>query len=661
MLPPLTPADMADDDHGQLAIVCIAMASYKHAGYDELPNTGQLLEDVACELSATRSDFILDSTIAQLPSELATALPPDSLNGDRLIVVWSGHGVVSPANKLLLVAHDTDQPTLNATYEPAALAELAAMTGAKQILIVFDTCYSGAGVLPALAQVSLVKDASMSDGVWVGLLAAAQSYGKASEGALLGRLKKLLSSGPETPAQRTVWGPFNEWIRGDELLRTVEAEWESDTHQRVRTLTSGLGRDLILNPCREAAKCHDLVAHLRMAARGADPGEDAWYFSGRDGPLREIVGRIDKRRPGLVIVTGPAGSGKSAILGRVAALSDQRERRRMEEHGAIEPGCADPGIGSVDANLNLRNLTSESMIQQLGRQLNRPGVQTIWALMDAAEQHRHRPVIVLDGLDEAGAGARRIAREISRLAQVCCVFVATRRLEAGADVSASAQSLPHLLSGWSSSLIIDLADDDPDSLRDDLVSYAEKRLTATFDDARLDQVVAEVARIAMEDAQGGAFLLARVLSSRIRDDPDVDPDQLTTSLEQAFEDDLRRWPEITRDGEPVPGGARDLLFALAFAAGAGLPARDVWPVVATALSDGPSTYTEADVGNLIGTHGESYGRYIVADREHGQAVYRLYHRRLVDHLRGTSTIGDERAVKVYRALESLASRQAALR
>jgi hypothetical protein len=170
----------------------------------------------------------------------------------------------------------------------------------------------------------------------------------------------------------------------------------------------------------------------------------------------------------------------------------------------------------------------------------------------------------------------------------------------------------------------------------------------------------EVSQLAMEDEQGGSFLLARVLTSQIREDPSIDPRELSRSIEQAFEDDLKRWPEIERNGRSIIHGARDLLFALAFAAGDGFPARDVWPVVATALSQQGTEFNETDIHNLIGHYGEYYGRYIVAASEDGQAVYRLYHRRLVDHLRGALGIEDERAIKVYQAMQELAARQMGL-
>src|SRR5439155_21136127 len=71
----------------------------------------------------------------------------------------------------------------------------------------------------------------------------------------------------------------------------------------------------------------------------------------------------------------------------------------------------------------------------------------------------------------------------------------------------------------------------------------------------------------------------------------------------------------------------DLLTALAWSFGRGLPAREVWPTLASALArDGE--YDEDDVAWVI----RVFGRYIIESGEDGEAVYRLFHQGLVDHL-----------------------------
>ena len=477
--------------------------------------------------------------------------------------------------------------------------------------------------------------------------------------ALLAHLRDLIQQGPKSADRQTAtWNRYNQYIRGNEFIDALEAEWpHSNRQQRVQPATFGGSRNFIENPRWKEKEPAELVAHLLLAARGADLGEDAWYFSGRSGPLSTLVDRVKARIPGRVVVTGPGGSGKSAVLGRVAALSDPAERALMRDHNALPQDGPDPGEGSVDVNLNLRNMTADRFIRVLGDAFIRllPPSQlsgnqepsTIYALLDLASRMSRPPVVLLDGLDEAGPEARRVAELVVQLSQVCCILLTTRSLESGVQSWATTESLSQMLVG-PSAVILDLGDEDPEEVRADLREYARKRLAKHVPAESLGVLADEVARIAIADQQGGTFLLAAVLATRVRENPTFNPADLASSLEQAFDEDLRRWPELTSDGVARPRAARDLLFALAFAAGDGLPARDVWPVVASALSDQDAVYTEDDVQALIGQYGEYYGRYIVAASEDGQAVYRLYHRRLVDHLRGSFVIGDERAIRVSR-------------
>lgn len=646
-----------------MALVGVAVAKYDcMERYGELPKCEEGLRALAKTL-AGHTFLIVNPSVSDLTFRLVDALPKGGYKGRALLVVWSGHGVAVKGTHLRLVVRNTAEPTLTETYQPAALGELAANTGADQILVVLDTCHAAAGILPTLEAVQSVTEAAMkAEEVWVGVLATSQSYGRARDGELLSQLTELVLNGPRTAEERsTVWGPYNRFIRGDEFLHTLAAEWPmADPKQTLQPATIGKARNFIPNPCWAESAPEEVVAHLLLAARGADPGEEAWYFSGRESAMRTIVRRIRNRPPGLFVVTGPAGSGKSAILGRIASLSNEVERSKIRSWSGIPEESGDPGASAVNANLNLRNLTSEEVVYRLGRQLRRPDARTIWALMDCAAKESRVPVVLLDGLDECGTEARRLAGDIVQLSQVACVIVSTRRFEAGFHGSSTARSLPHLLAGPSST-ILDLAGEDKHALMKDLKLYAEKRLVAMAGEDARPALTDAVARLALDDAEGGSFLLARVLTSRIRDEPTIDPRSLHTSLEEAFEADVRRWPELERDGQVVVGGARDLLFALAFAVGDGLPARDVWPVVASAVSTNGTSFTNEDVRNLLGRHSGAYGRYIVAASEGGEAVYRLYHRRLVEHLRGSSAIGDERAVSVYRALEQLACHQAALR
>ena len=76
-------------------------------------------------------------------------------------------------------------------------------------------------------------------------------------------------------------------------------------------------------------------------------------------------------RPGILVVTGPAGRGKSALVGRLVSLSNSTERTRLLAQGPVEH--ADPGERSVHAHVHVRGVRSNAS-SRLDDQLVRAGV-----------------------------------------------------------------------------------------------------------------------------------------------------------------------------------------------------------------------------------------------------------------------------------------------
>ena len=62
--------------------------------------------------------------------------------------------------------------------------------------------------------------------------------------------------------------------------------------------------------------------HFIPKAHGAEHGEFAWYFVGREAERQQIAEWLLARRNGMLIVTGSAGCGKSALLGNVVVLAN---------------------------------------------------------------------------------------------------------------------------------------------------------------------------------------------------------------------------------------------------------------------------------------------------------------------------------------------------
>ena len=203
---------------------------------------------------------------------------------------------------------------------------------------------------------------------------------------------------------------------------------------------SGNAWVMLPNPRYDPHAPEQVVEHLLLAARGGDPGDETSYFSGRVAPLARLVDWVQTARPGIFVVTGPAGSGKSALVGRLVSLSNPTERARLLAQGPVEH--ADPGERSVHAHVHVRGSTVERLVQELDDQLVRAGVlsphpggpRNRGDLLGALERSPIQPVIVIDGLDEAAQEAWQISSQVlSLLAGNARIIVATRDLAPAED------------------------------------------------------------------------------------------------------------------------------------------------------------------------------------------------------------------------------------
>jgi tetratricopeptide (TPR) repeat protein len=591
------------------------VSRYDDAHYPELTRAAADVQEVAAELERRgfRADCLLDPTDADVRRELRTRLG----GFETVVIYWAGHGVSHGEHDLRLVVRDTGPAAvLDETYDPAALVDRALHGGARQVLLILDTCYSGSAavdVLRVAAQFAGMQSTMDSEQAWVGVVASAQSYEEAVGGRFAGSLVGLLRDGPSGAEYRAHWSAHNAGVRGVDLLDALRAEWPHQVQQPWFG-SFGWSRPILLNP-RYAQDAPDrLIEALTFAARGTAPDEDGWYFTGRRRLLGEIVAWLAAARCGLFVVTGPAGSGKSALVGRIAALSDPAERAGLLAHGGPPPDDPDPGEGSVEVALHAHGLGPAELLDGLARGLGLGPAASIHGVLDGLVRAGRRPVVVLDALDEAQpAEVRRIVEELLvPLGRHARVLVGTRRRTLD-----GAHDLVDLLGAGA--VLRDLADE-PDTAAD-VAGYTAARLAGTGNTG-VEDIAAEVARRGGD----GGFLYARMVTSRLRTEP-VDatrPDwerALADSVAAAFDQDLHSLDTVELSV------AFTLLATLACAAGQGMPARDVWPALAREIAD-LGIDDEADVDLVLRT----FGRYIVESGEDGQAVYRLFHQQLVDHL-----------------------------
>ncbi|MEV7285283.1 WD40 repeat domain-containing protein [Streptomyces sp. NPDC093252] len=574
--------------------------------------------------------------------------------GSRLVLYWTGHGCVD-AGEHFLIAADSPGARLDdlSAVSATALARFLAHRDVQEVLILLDCCASGVAASRVAAEICRVLDHTSAPGPErrFAVIASARGYDSAEDGLFAQTLEQVVRHGP---ADRR-WTEHDETIRSDELAGAL-ARVLSDRDGATAFRALGAPVPALRNPLHPSAtvpdedvetkqlrrqRAADVDQHLVLSARGIEVGETGWYFCGRERLLRRIIGWLEHADRGLFAVTGSPGTGKSALLGRIATLSVPALRAVAEEEGALNdtPNSALPPLGSVDLALSCRNKTLDDCLRAVAVALDLPSGDGGWltasqVVRQVGERGR-RVAIVVDGLDEAKAAeavpiAADLLRPLARLPGIR-VLVGTRPHRATGGTAATTHTGPLLQALAPDETAV--LDDEPGT-RDDLTAYARRRLLgAEHSPLRGREALARDWARRIADASDGIFLYARVATRAVlgalarSGAPDGRPDLdrlLLGSMTAVLDEEFGRSPE--------PERLRDLLRPLAWAEGAGLPRRDLWPVLAGALSGRAVHYGDEDIAWVL----EHAGFHIVESGESGQTVYRLYHQTLIDHFRGTS-------------------------
>lgn len=586
------------------------------------------------------------------------------------IVVWSGHGVLID-DELRLALCDLDLDVEQVTRDARALkrgvsAETlvndAVASGADQILVIIDTCHAGDAVGRGLEKTLrrwATTSAPPGRAKWFGIMAACQRDETSDgSGPLLTALAEVLRAGPAAPEYRSAWSAHNELVSGPDLLAALGERWDGEGQTPVPAAL-GTGRPVFPNPRHMPRAPARLVEHLVLAARGAGYREEGWFFTGRREVLGRITAWLEADTAGLFLVTGPAGCGKSAVLGRIATLADPVRRAETEAHGGLreDDPAPDPRPGrSSLASVHLRGLSPLQAASELARQLGLPEPRNADDFRGELRELSPQPVLVLDGLDEVPAEHLRAMIEdlVFPLSRTSPVLLGSRDRAFRSHVEEDGQgdeTLPDALARLIGAGVTTADLEREPHTQEDIAEYVFRRCAAAgVPEGRAREAGGAVAARATK--VGGAFLFARLVTGSLLAGASggADEDQwlsgLPGSIEAAFEGDLLAGPvRVRADGTELPSAARDLLTALAWTVGRGMPAGGVWEEVAGALGGDDVSYDEDDVDWLL----SAYGRYIVEDVEDGQAVYRLYHREFVTHLAGREGPGGAEAGEVALA------------
>ncbi|WP_431046894.1 peptidase C14 caspase catalytic subunit p20 [Streptomyces sp. P1-3] len=335
-------------------------------------------------------------------------------------------------------------------------------------------------------------------------------------------------------------------------------------------------------------------------------------FTGRHAALSRLVRWLDTVAHGMQVVTGPGGSGKTALLGMLGLLSVARRRQRLDPQ---PPPQICPRPGTIHALVTCRDRSLSAVID------------AVWDALGAFEAMPRKPPttcdadscaaavgdlaqkvgalnLVFDGLDEAMPGqAHEIARQLlNRLADTpgVKVVVGTRpRPRRQLAEPAPAESLLDVLDRTTTPLALD---EDDDTERD-IASMAEAVLGSRgsrYAGERQALLRREAAEITAE-ASDGLFLVARLITGQlVRGRRLLTPSDLEAELRQAgagLETWVRR--EITHLEGDGARPAAGILAPLALAHGGGLRDLTLVAAMANALLKQHGQLTRDHAGDLL--------------------------------------------------------------
>ncbi|AGP54100.1 hypothetical protein M271_12520 [Streptomyces rapamycinicus NRRL 5491] len=595
------------------------------------------------------TDLGLDPTSDQLTTGLRAFCMSAERRPDDLVAVYiAGHGeVLDDDGEHVLLTADTDPKDIDDALPTRRLArKILRRTHVRRLLMLLDTCYSGRGgnELAAAALDRMNHQWGEETGSGLIVISAAQPQEQAETGAFPHLLEQAVTSlataghGPRTLAL-------------DSVVQRMNDHPDRPPHQRIGLTQIGLTGEVppfLANPrhqtrrtevdleLQQAAQWEEHAARretefrtrLLAGAQGATPDHAGWWFAGRRAALGTITDWLVARSPAqpALAVTGDPGSGKTAVLGLIAALTHPERRRTVPFDSLVLDPQSLPQH-AVDVSIHAQNLTNDQVLQGLaaGARVRAGTLGEFLEALGPRKSSDDRPFTVLiDALDEA-------ATPILLCSQVLRPLIT----HASGRVRLLMGTRPHLLPWLELERTgrIDVVDLDADRYADPdaLLEYTIRTLIRAHPRSPYENcpppLRMAVAR-GIAAAAGRSFLVARISAGTLAADP-----ALPDPADPAWRASLPKLPSeaMRRDLRQRLGAdaarATDLLRPLAFAEGRGLPWEDIWAPLAEAVSERPCVDDD-----LLWLR-EAAGAYVVEVTEDGRSAYRLYHRALAEHLR----------------------------
>ncbi|SFS14061.1 hypothetical protein SAMN04487846_2839 [Microbacterium sp. cf046] len=549
-----------------------------------------------------------------------------------LLVYWGGHAEM--LGNSYAVAFPESGPQLS-ELTSLTFEKLAAVVAARQsappadghadwLLLILDTCQSVAGA----EQIWHATQGKRRD---TAIVATSTEVGS----AFAGRFPILFAQFLDEYGQNDAQVDLLELLRriGDALDEEQQTSGGAHLHTSIRAHAAvwprrdhaplvGLRSD-VKELVEVLAASPDVIRnHFYAKAASVGLNQLDWEFTGRIPERTRIARWMDEVESEIqmLTVTGPAGSGKSALLGMVLASTSPELVVALSQLGVDIPTDTVPTNTSFTATLHLSNRTIDEVVAEAASQEGFDNVQSSEDLIGRYQKASGPRLVLADALDES-RDPIRLARLMHQIAEQpgCRVLVGTRR--SLTETPDNPIPLDHALTD---ALVPDemlTVDASKPSFR----NYVRRRLQRAMGE-RPDDQVRELADTIAEKAT--TFLYARVAVEEIIADPGWTATKtalamlLTPTHTGIFEKTVSRLQRTEPNTE-------HLLHALAYARGNGFPRTGrIWEVAGSAVAG--VTLRDPDIRRALKTAAP----YITQDTEFGNEVYRLGHRTFVEYYHG---------------------------
>lgn len=622
---------------------------------DEITAIQRLFQGLGFDLEPKANDLDHANLLTRCSDFRNSAAP-----GDVLVAYYTSHGV-RDRERFYLLTSNSDLNDLDGTAVAAEdlARRLIKKAKARQVLIILDMCYAGAGLADIAKLASALAFTAGDSDPELYVIAAAGIKQTAKQSAFTNALTAVLRNVDERIA-----GKAQPFLQVGSLVAEINARLEKDGRQRARwSCLHSLGECLALpnpnyrnniRPGLDLETQNAYEEHWIPKVRSAEMGVAGWYFTGRKVLLRKLINWLDQPSSDCKarIVTGSAGTGKSALLARIVTLSDPR--LRGEILGSGSPGYSFdiiPPKEVVNAALVVRRKLLDDVVLDLANQLTLEATDAS-ELREAIAKIGKKTVLVIDALDEADERQAIVDQLLRPLVEQPHVFLLlgtrpdpqTYNAQKGYQVNAFA------------AVSIELDLDDPTyGEPEDVAEYLCRRLLATEEPGRVTpyqkspQQTEIIAKVLAKRCDH-SFLVARTVVTTLlsrTEALDATLQDWENELPSGFEEALEQFLQEL-DGSLLNGisrsNARAVLQALAFAEGEGLPWDHIWASLASAISKTPISDDQIRKVRKLAAP------FIVEALENGRSVYRLFHEKAAEVLRNRINQRDAHAL-IVRALQ----------